>query len=293
MRLELIDLIGQNQTIEGLSIETLYGKMTGIVFKVDERVYAIHTTKDGYYLHTLPDDTTFPNVILYNLCNVSYSNEIGGKKTLRYESAVTGTLVMSISVTKGEDGYKLELVDRTVHALKHSDTCDAGKEHTEHESSMSELTDKEKYWRKMWVDGMLRNSGKEPGIITKIINNAGEWQNHVSKEDDKVKKIRQQVLETAIHMVCGDREDDYGSPEDSFSVIAGFWEVYMNAKCTPKDTKVTILPEDVAAMMALFKLARIASGRFKMDSWVDCAGYCANGAELQERGREKQPDEAK
>ena len=292
MRLELIDLIGQNQTIEGLSIETLYGKMTGIVFKVDERVYAIHATKNGYYLHTLPSDTTFQYAILPNLCNATYSNEIEKGETIRYSDVDTGNLVLSITVVKVDGEYMLEVDNRTVSCTK-PETYDAGKEHTEHESSMPELTDKEKYWRKMWVDGMLRDSGKEPGIITKIINNAGEWQNHVSKEDDKVKKIRQQVLETAIHMVCGDRESDYGSPEDSFSVIAGFWEVYINAKCTPKDTKVTILPEDVAAMMALFKLARIASGRFKMDSWVDCAGYCANGAELQERGREKQPDEAK
>lgn len=99
----------------------------------------------------------------------------------------------------------------------------------------------------------------------------------------EVKKIRQEVLEKAIHMVCGDREQDYGSPEQSLSLIGKFWETYVNAKCIDKDGKVHIDGADAATMMVLFKVARVATGRFKEDNFVDMCGYAANGAEIQTR----------
>lgn len=43
-----------------------------------------------------------------------------------------------------------------------------------------------------------------------------------------------------------------------------------------------IKPHDVAAMMMLLKIARIASGQHKDNNWIDVAGYSACGAELQE-----------
>ena len=38
---------------------------------------------------------------------------------------------------------------------------------------------------------------------------------------------------------------------------------------------------DVAAMLALLKIARIASGHAKEDNWVDLAGYAACGGEIE------------
>lgn len=38
---------------------------------------------------------------------------------------------------------------------------------------------------------------------------------------------REEVLETAKKCVCGDREQDYGSPERSFDVIARLWNAYL------------------------------------------------------------------
>lgn len=84
---------------------------------------------------------------------------------------------------------------------------------------------------------------------------------------------RKEILEAAAKCVCGDREQEYGSPENNFSIIARFWSYYLN---------VTIEPKDVAAMMALLKIARIASGNAKEDNWVDLAGYAACGGELDE-----------
>lgn len=72
---------------------------------------------------------------------------------------------------------------------------------------------------------------------------------------------RKEILEAAEKCICGDREQDYGSPERSFGVIGQFWETYLQEKCLDPmcsgPLEVRILPEDVAAMMCLFKIARI------------------------------------
>lgn len=83
--------------------------------------------------------------------------------------------------------------------------------------------------------------------------------------------IREKTLTKAISCVCGDRERDYGTPEDNFGTIAQLWTTY---------TGVVITPVDVAMMMALLKVARIKSGGGTGDSFVDLAGYAACGAEI-------------
>lgn len=94
---------------------------------------------------------------------------------------------------------------------------------------------------------------------------------------------RAEILEAAKACVCGQREQDYGSPEDNFRVIASFWETYLRGNCVGDDADVCILPEDVAMMMALLKIARIKTGTATKDSFVDLAGYAACGGEIAER----------
>ncbi len=92
------------------------------------------------------------------------------------------------------------------------------------------------------------------------------------------------VLHAAEVCVCGQREEDYGTPEDSFRVIGELWETYIKEKCVgDPEAEVCIVPEDVAALLALLKIARIATGHGKSDNWVDLAGYAACGGELQSR----------
>lgn len=86
---------------------------------------------------------------------------------------------------------------------------------------------------------------------------------------------RRECLETAEHMVNGDREHDYGTPEDNFKTIAGLWSVYLGKE---------ISSLDVAMLMALMKIARIKAGT-KPDSFVDLAGYAACGAEIAGGGK--------
>ena len=93
---------------------------------------------------------------------------------------------------------------------------------------------------------------------------------------------RKEILAAAERCVCGQREQDYGTPENSFKVIGELWEVYIKEKCVGTDTIVTIVPEDVPALLGLVKIARIATGHGKDDNWVDLAGYAACGGELQQ-----------
>lgn len=69
---------------------------------------------------------------------------------------------------------------------------------------------------------------------------------------------RPEILDTAKACVCGQREQDYGTPEDNFRLIASLWEPYLKARCVSGEAEVCIRPEDVATMMALLKIARIA-----------------------------------
>ena len=42
---------------------------------------------------------------------------------------------------------------------------------------------------------------------------------------------REEILAAAKQCVCGDRDQDYGSPEKSFEMIADLWEPYLRQKC--------------------------------------------------------------
>ena len=42
---------------------------------------------------------------------------------------------------------------------------------------------------------------------------------------------RKEILAAAEKCVCGDREQDHGSPENNFRLIAEFWHTYLSAKC--------------------------------------------------------------
>lgn len=99
-------------------------------------------------------------------------------------------------------------------------------------------------------------------------------------EDEKRKLTRADILHAAEKCVCGQRETDYGTPENNFKAIAKLWETYLNKACT-RGVNVRVEAKDIAVMMALLKIARIAAGGGKADSWIDLAGYAACGAECE------------
>lgn len=94
---------------------------------------------------------------------------------------------------------------------------------------------------------------------------------------------RKKILNEAVRCVCTDREQQYGSPENNFSLIARLWREYL-------DTDKPITAHDVAVMMALLKIARIASGQKKPDNYVDLAGYAACAGEIAFRQNDEEAE---
>lgn len=112
-----------------------------------------------------------------------------------------------------------------------------------------------------------------------------ETENEPDEGEGEAKKLtRAAVLEKARACVCGEREEDYGSPEDSFGCIAELWEAYLRAACVSPNAIITVTPADVAMLMALLKIARVGTSCVggTADSFVDLAGYAACGAECAE-----------
>ena len=89
---------------------------------------------------------------------------------------------------------------------------------------------------------------------------------------------RKETLEAAMKCVCGERQDQYGTPEDNFGFIAKLWSLYIGR---------TVTAEDVAVMMALLKIARIKTGTATEDCFVDLVGYAACGAEIFQKEKER------
>lgn len=82
---------------------------------------------------------------------------------------------------------------------------------------------------------------------------------------------RKEILAAAEKCVCGDREKQYGNPENNFRKISDLWTAYLGYEITPLD---------VAMLMALLKAARIKTGVGTEDSFIDAAGYIACAGEI-------------
>jgi len=78
------------------------------------------------------------------------------------------------------------------------------------------------------------------------------------------------ALLEAHKIVNGERQDQYGRPENSFSTIGTLWTAYLGRAITP---------HDVAVMLALMKVGRIMNG-MKHDNYVDAAAYIALAADM-------------
>jgi hypothetical protein len=87
----------------------------------------------------------------------------------------------------------------------------------------------------------------------------------LSPENVDKKRRNMNILEEALKLVNGDRQQNYGDIHDSFNRIAGFWSAYLGIH-------VDIF--DVAKMMILLKVSR-AKDNNHIDSYIDIAGYVA------------------
>ena len=83
---------------------------------------------------------------------------------------------------------------------------------------------------------------------------------------------RVEALREAAKIISGDRNKQYGGPEDNFTNIAKVWSVLFKREFTT---------EDVAMAMVGLKVARYAANSgFQPDTWIDIAGYAGCGYEV-------------
>lgn len=91
----------------------------------------------------------------------------------------------------------------------------------------------------------------------------------------ETKSFEKSVIENAlkeldvVKNILVEREQQHGSPDENFQIVAEIWGSYLDEKITPSD---------VAIMMVLFKVARAKTGSIKEDTLRDLIGYIAIAA---------------
>lgn len=76
------------------------------------------------------------------------------------------------------------------------------------------------------------------------------------------------IFDEARQTISAERQDQYGAPEHSFGMIADLWQWHLlHRKPGPLN------PNDVAAMMVLFKIARMYGQKYSRDNPRDAIGY--------------------
>ena len=88
----------------------------------------------------------------------------------------------------------------------------------------------------------------------------------------KASEIAQQVAS----LVDGDREKTHGTKADNFANIARLWNAWLETRFGASG----LTGADVAKLMALLKIARMESGEFNDDDFVDSVGYLCIAGEL-------------
>lgn len=97
----------------------------------------------------------------------------------------------------------------------------------------------------------------------------------LDKQIDKPEPVsaRRAALQEAAGLIEGERDAEYGTPQENFTRAASIWRVLFPER--------DWTPADVARAMLGIKLARTPHG-YKRDSLVDAIGYAAIAVELEE-----------
>lgn len=86
---------------------------------------------------------------------------------------------------------------------------------------------------------------------------------------------RVSVLQEAMDLITGERNETYGPPTQNFTDIAAMWTVQLGHKLKPGER---VSSGDVAWMMIELKAVRHKASP-KRDNWADSAGYSGCGYE--------------
>ena len=83
-------------------------------------------------------------------------------------------------------------------------------------------------------------------------------------------QMNNSTLQEADNIINGDRQDQYGNPENAFEKIATLWQFHLdNRKPAPLSNA------DVAIMLAYMKFGRMYGTKHKRDTAIDICGYMA------------------
>ena len=91
--------------------------------------------------------------------------------------------------------------------------------------------------------------------------------------------IKMIIADEAVSITTGARRKGYGAPEQNFARIAALWNAHLTNIGVIEGDQRRVHPEDVATMMILMKIARLAETVDHRDSVVDLTGYALCYAE--------------
>ena len=92
-----------------------------------------------------------------------------------------------------------------------------------------------------------------------------------------------EILDKVKKLVSSDRAKQNGDIVDNHKNIARLWSGYLQNKTK---LNINILPEDVANLMVLLKIARSQGGAFNLDDFVDMTGYSAIAGQITSKRHE-------
>ena len=86
-----------------------------------------------------------------------------------------------------------------------------------------------------------------------------------------------EILDKTKNLLSEDREKTHGDKVLNHENIARLWSSYFQNKYK---IAILVLPEDVANLMTLLKIARTQAGKFNLDDFIDSCGYSAIAGEI-------------
>ena len=88
------------------------------------------------------------------------------------------------------------------------------------------------------------------------------------------------ILKKTEKLVSGERGAKHGDIVATHENIARLWSSYLQNKFK---LNLNLLPEDVANLMTLLKIARTQGGKFNLDNFIDACGYAAIAGEISNK----------
>ena len=144
---------------------------------------------------------------------------------------------------------------------------DASKEHTFTQADMMAFMRRD-FEMIMRADALAVLPGWEKSTGATAEVGLARWKGiPVYRYPDMVKLEDEDVLEEALRITRGDRQNQYGPPDQDFQRTADMWSALKG---------VTFTKKEVAMFMILLKCSR-QTHQDKRDNWVDIAGYARCG----------------